>query len=73
MMGSNGRSPAAQAMRRAIDLAIDGSSPFPAHAAFVDAGAPSAGLEIDRAVGEGFAVVLVAGDGSTRVLHSEGD
>jgi hypothetical protein len=72
-MTTNGQSPAAQAMHRAIDLAIEGNSPFPDHAAFVDADAPSAGIQIDRAVGKGLAVVLVSGDGSTRVLRSETD
>ena len=70
-MKTNRQSPAARAMRQAIDLAIEGNSPFPARAAFVDADASSAGVEIDRAAAEGLAVVLVSGDGSTRVLRSD--
>lgn len=65
------RSPAAKAMDEAIELAIEGDSPFPERAAFVDADAPSAGQEIERAADEGLAVVLVSADGSTRILRPE--
>ena len=65
------RSPAATVMNQAIELAVEGSSPYPERAAFVDADAPSAGLEIVRAVDEGLPIVLVSGDGSTRVLRPE--
>jgi hypothetical protein len=61
------RSPAAKVMSEAIDLAIKGRSPFPESAAFIDAGAPSAGHDIKRAADEGLAVVLVSVDGSTRI------
>ena len=61
-------SPTAKAMDRAIDLAIDGKSPYPEHAAFVDADSPHAGHEITRAFDEGYAVVLVSADGHERVI-----
>jgi hypothetical protein len=67
----NRRSPAAKAMDEAIRLAIEGRSPFPARAAFIDAETASAGHEIKRAADEGLPVVLVAEDGSTRVLLPE--
>jgi hypothetical protein len=67
----NGRSPAAKVMEEAIDLAIEGSSPYPDRAAFIDADTASAGHEIKRAADEGLPVVLVAADGSTRVLMPE--
>jgi hypothetical protein len=58
-------------MDEAIDLAVEGRSPYPEHAAFIDAGAPSAGHEIQRAAAEGRSVVLVGADGSSRVLKPE--
>ncbi|HEU5254246.1 MAG TPA: hypothetical protein VFU16_13075 [Solirubrobacterales bacterium] len=64
----NRRSPAAQVMDEAIELAIEGHSPYPERAAFIDADTASAGHEIKRAADEGLPVVLVAEDGSTRVL-----
>jgi hypothetical protein len=71
-MNSHGRrSPAAKVMDEAIDLAIEGHSPYPDRAAFTDADTASAGHEIKRAADEGLAVVLVADDGSTRVLKPE--
>lgn len=65
------RSPAAKVMDEAIDLAIEGHSPYPDRAAFIDADTASAGHEIKRAADEGLPVVLVATDGSVRVLMSE--
>lgn len=67
----NERSPAVKATDEAIDLAIEGRSPYPGRAAFIDSATASAGHEIKRAVDEGLPVVLVAGDGSTRVLTPE--
>lgn len=67
----NGRSPAAKVMDEAIDLAIEGRSPYPDRAAFIDADTASARHEIKRAADEGLPVVLVADDGSTRVLMPE--
>lgn len=71
MSSENGRSPAAKVMDEAIDLAIEGRSPYPDRAAFIDAETASAGHEIKRAADEGLPVVLVAADGSTRVLLPE--
>ena len=68
--GSN-HSPAAKVMDEAIDLAIEGRSPYPERAAFIDADGPTAGHAIERAVDKGFSIVLVSADGSTRVLRSE--
>jgi hypothetical protein len=67
----NKRSPAAKVMDEAIDLAIEGRSPYPERAAFVDADAASAGHDIERAADEGLSVVLVSADGSARVLKPE--
>lgn len=71
MSTDSNRSPAAKVMDSAIDLAIEGHSPYPERAAFIDTDTPSAGHEIRRAADEGRSVVLVAADGSTRVLKPE--
>lgn len=65
------RSPAARVMDEAIDLAIEGRSPYPEKAAFIDADAPSAGHAIERAVDQGLSVVLLSADGSTHILKPE--
>ena len=64
-------SPTAKAMDRAIDLAIEGNSPYPEHAAFIDAEYAHAGHEITRAFDEGYAVVLVSADGRERVITAK--
>ena len=64
-------SPTAKAMDRAIDMAIEGDSPYPEHAAFVDADSPHAGHEITRALDEGYAVVLVSADGRERIITAK--
>jgi hypothetical protein len=64
-------SPTAKAMDRAIHLAIQGNSPYPEHAAFVDADSPHAGQEISRALDEGYAVMLVSAHGRERGNHRE--
>jgi hypothetical protein len=64
-------SPTAKAMDRAIDLAIEGNSPYPEHAAFVDADSPQAGHEISRTLDEGYDVVLVSADGRERVFTAK--
>jgi hypothetical protein len=64
-------SPTAKAMDRAIDLAIEGKSPYPEHAAFIDAESPHAGHEITRAFDEGYAVVLVSADGRERIITAK--
>jgi hypothetical protein len=67
----NGHSPAAKVMDEVINLSIEGRSPYPGRAAFIDADTASAGHEIKRVADEGLPVVLVAEDGSTRVLMPE--
>jgi hypothetical protein len=63
-------SPAGRVMDEAIEMAIEGRSPYPDKATFIDADTPAVYLdkEIRRAAEEGQAVVLVAADGSTRIL-----
>lgn len=65
------RSLAAKVMDEAIDFAIEGRSPYPEKAAFIDADAPLAGHAIERAADGGLAIVLVSADGSTRVLRPD--
>lgn len=67
----DGRTPAARAMDEAIELAIEGRSPYPETAAFIDAEAPGAVEAIKKAADEGRAVVLAYADGTTRVLRAE--
>jgi hypothetical protein len=70
-LSENGkRAPAALAMDEAIELAIEGRSPYPGNATFIDAEAAWAGEAIKTAVDEGRAVVLAFADGSTRVLQA---
>lgn len=64
-------SPTAKAMDRAIDLAIQGNSPYPEHAAFVNADSPHAGHEITRAFDDGYDVVLVSADGRERIVTAK--
>ena len=64
-------SPAAKVMDEAIELALEGRSPFPERAAFIDADTPSAGHDIERAADKGLSVVFVSADGSTRVLKPD--
>jgi hypothetical protein len=68
---NSSESPTAKAMDRAIDQAIEGNSPYPEHAAFIDAESPHAGHEITRAFDEGYAVVLVSADGRERVITAK--
>jgi hypothetical protein len=62
-------SKAGEVMEEAIALSLEGDSPFPERAVFLDADAPYAGTEIVKASDEGSAVVLVAADGSSRILE----
>jgi hypothetical protein len=71
MNTNNGDSPAVRVMNEAIELAIEERSPYPERAAFIDADAPSVGAAIKRAIDEDRAAVLVAADGSTRILRAE--
>lgn len=68
-MKENGRSATSEAMNEAIDRAIEGNSPYPSEATFLDAAAPYAGKAIVSASDEGRTVVLVAEDGSSRVIE----
>jgi hypothetical protein len=68
MSTQTGGSAAGRVMDEAIELAIEGRSPYPEKAAFIDADTDYVDDEIRHAAGEGYAVVLVAADGSTRVL-----
>lgn len=63
------RTPAQVAMDEAIDLTIDGNSPYPERASFIDADTPFLADEIARASDEGRAMVICYADGTRRVLH----
>jgi hypothetical protein len=64
-------SPTAKAMDRALDGAIEGSSPYPERAAFVNADSPHAGREITTVLDDGYAVVLVSADGRERLITAK--
>lgn len=64
----NANSPAMRAMQEAIELNIQGRSPYPDRAYFLDADMPDLGTWIARASDEGQAVVLVSPDGTARVF-----
>jgi hypothetical protein len=64
-------SPAAKVMNEAIDLDIEGRSPYPKRAAFIDADTPNREEGIRRAAANGYAAVLCFADGSTQVLSPE--
>lgn len=66
-----GNSPAGRVMNEAIELDIEGCSPYPKKATFIDADTPYVSSEIRRAVDEGHAIVLVDADGSTLTLRAE--
>lgn len=56
-------------MDEAIDLAIEGRSPYPDRAAFIDADTASAGHEIKRAADDGSTCVLTP-EAATRCASS---
>jgi hypothetical protein len=60
-----------KAMDRAIGLAIEGDTPYPKNVAFVKADSPHAGSEMERALDDGYAVVLVSGDGRERIITAK--
>jgi hypothetical protein len=66
-----GDSPVGRVMNEAIELDLEGRSPYPKRASFIDAEASYVGKEIRRAVAEDYAIVLVAADGSTITLQAE--
>ncbi len=59
---------AAQRFELAIELAIEGKSPYPNGAAFVAADLPSFGETIARYARERIPVVIVYPDGDERIL-----
>lgn len=61
---------AGRVMDEAIELAIEGCSPYPSRASFVNADAPRLAQSIARAFDDDKAVVLVWPDGSSRVLQA---
>jgi hypothetical protein len=61
----------AKTMDHAIDLAVEGNSPYPENAAFVEADSPHAGSEMERALDDGYAVVLVSSDGRERIITAK--
>jgi len=61
-------SPAAKALDEAIDLDLEGRSPYPERASFIDAGTPYVEEQIERAFANGSAAILVSPDGSTEIL-----
>jgi hypothetical protein len=66
-----GDSPSGRAMDEAIELDLEGCSPYPKRASFIDADTPYVGKEIRRSVAEDLAIVLVEADGSTLTLWTE--
>lgn len=66
-----GDSPAGRVMNEAIELGLEGRSPYPERASFIDADVPYLGKAIRRAVDNDMAIVLVADDGSTLTLRAE--
>lgn len=64
-------SPAARTMHEALDLAMEDKSPYPDRSTFIDTDTPDAGREMKAAADEGQSAVLVAVDGSTRVMSPE--
>lgn len=58
-------------MDEAIELDLEGRSPYPEWSFFLNADAPSLADEIKRAFDDGYSVVLVFPDGSTTILHTD--
>jgi len=72
-MSTNGGhdTPASRAMDEAIALSIQGRSPYPNRAFFVNVEGSHLSEMIVRATDEDKAVVLVSADGTARVLRLE--
>lgn len=68
MTQKNHTSPALKALEEAIDLDLEGRSPYPEKASFINAGTPYVDEQIERAFAKGSAAVLVSADGSTQIL-----
>ena len=62
-------SPASRVFDAAIELAIRGRSPYPSSASFLNHDSPCLGRAIASAFDDGYAVVLVWPDLSSRVLR----
>lgn len=58
-------------MDEAIDLDLEGRSPYPERSFFLNADSPSLADEIKRAFDDGCSVVLVFPDGSKTILHTD--
>jgi hypothetical protein len=72
-MSGNGSTerPASRAMDEAIELSIQGRSPYPERAFFVDVEGSHLSEMMARATDDGQAIVLVSADGTARVLRLE--
>lgn len=68
---NGGDTPAGRVMMEAIELSLQGRSPYPNRASFLNAGMPNLAKWIAEAVDDGKAVVLCWEDGTTRILHPE--
>jgi sirohydrochlorin ferrochelatase len=64
------QTPAGRVMSEAIRRAINGRSPYPDDAAFIDAGTPTTNRAIQHAEADNCAIVLVDPDGGTRILDA---
>ncbi|MGC1851360.1 MAG: hypothetical protein WA687_02840 [Solirubrobacterales bacterium] len=58
-------------MDEALDLAIEGKSPYPDRSTFIDADTPRTDREITAATEEGQSAVVVSANGNARVLSPE--
>ncbi len=68
MTRQNHTSATFKALEEAIDLDLEGRSPYPERASFIDADTPYVEDAIQRAFADGRAAVLVSADGSTEIL-----
>jgi hypothetical protein len=58
-------------MGEALDLAMDGKSPYPDKSTFIDADTPDTDREVKAAAADGQSAVVVSADGDTRTLSPE--
>ena len=64
-------SPAGRAMGEALDLAMDGKSPYPDKSTFIDADTPHTDREVKAAAADGQSAIVVSANGGTRILSPE--
>ncbi len=64
-------SPAGRALSEALDLAMEGRSPYPDKSTFIDADKPETNREVRGAAREGQHAVVVSPGGGTRVMSPE--